>query len=80
MNAYMKRRGKKRAIIAIARMIMTAVYHMFQTGETFNPVDLPKIDMPPEMRENQKKTAVAEAVRFLKRQGLLPDTFSEVCT
>lgn len=76
----MKRRGKKRAIIAIARMIMTAVYHMFQTGETFNPVDLPKIDMPPEMRENQKKTAVVEAVRFLKRQGLLPNTFSEACT
>jgi len=28
-----KRRGKKRAIIAIARMILTAVYHMLKTGE-----------------------------------------------
>ncbi|MBK5263010.1 MAG: IS110 family transposase, partial [Peptostreptococcaceae bacterium] len=28
-----KRRGKKRAIIAIARMILTAVYNMFVTGE-----------------------------------------------
>ncbi|WP_196590721.1 hypothetical protein [Pectinatus frisingensis] len=58
-----KRRDKK---IAIARMIMTAVYHMFQTGEIFDPVGLSQIDMPPEMREDQMKTAVIEAVRFLK--------------
>ncbi|MFQ6964501.1 MAG: hypothetical protein ACLRR6_10635 [Oscillospiraceae bacterium] len=32
-----KRRGKKRAIIAIARMILTAVYSMFCTGEVWNP-------------------------------------------
>jgi len=35
-----KRRGKKRAIIAIARMILTAIYHMFITGKEFNPCDL----------------------------------------
>ena len=45
-----KRRGKKRAIIAIARMILTAIYHMFTTGELFNPCDLYKIDMPQEMQ------------------------------
>ena len=44
-----KRRGKKRAIIAIARMILTAVYNMFVTGEIWNPSDLYKIDMPHEM-------------------------------
>ena len=41
-----KRRGKKRAIIAIARMILTAIYMMLCTGEVWNPVDLFKIDMP----------------------------------
>ncbi len=41
-----KRRGKKRAIIAIARMILTAIYHIFNTGEVWNPSDLYKIDMP----------------------------------
>lgn len=35
-----KRRGKKRAIITIARMILTAIYSMFCTGEVWNPVDL----------------------------------------
>lgn len=76
----MRRRGKKRTIIAIARMILTAIYHMFQTGELFNPVDFPKIDMPLEVREHRKKVAIAEAVKLLKQQGLLPDTFSETCT
>lgn len=43
-----RRRGKKRAIIAIARMILTAIYHMFKTGEVFCPADLRQIDMPEE--------------------------------
>ena len=33
-----KRRGKKRAIIAIARMILTAIYNMLLTGEVWNPL------------------------------------------
>ena len=32
-----KRRGKKRAIIAIARMILTAIFQMMTTGEVWNP-------------------------------------------
>ena len=35
-----KRRGKKRAIIAIARMILTAIFQMMTTGEVSNPSDL----------------------------------------
>jgi transposase len=66
-----KRRGKKRAIIAIARMILTAIYHMLVTGEEFNPSDLYKIDMPQEMREKQKEKAVKQALKLLISQGLL---------
>ena len=51
----MKRRGKKRAIIAIARMILTAIYQMLSTGEAWNPTDLFKIDMPEPMKEKQRK-------------------------
>lgn len=40
-----KRRGKKRAIIAIARMMLTAIYHMLSNGEIWNPCDLYKLDM-----------------------------------
>lgn len=41
-----KRRSKKRAIIAIKKMILTTIYHMFITGEDLNSCDLYKIDMP----------------------------------
>lgn len=66
-----KRRGKKRAIIAIGRMILTAIYHMFVTGEEFNPSDLYKIDMPQEMLEKQKEKAIKQAVKLLISHGLI---------
>src|SRR5665647_910467 len=66
-----KRRGKKRAIIAIARMILTAIFHMFVTGEEFNPCDLYKIDMPQEMQDKQKEKAIKQAVKLLIAQGLI---------
>ena len=69
-----KRRGKKRAIIAIARMILTAIYHMFSTGETFNPCDLYKVDMPMELRDKQKYKALKKAAKFLIAQGLIKET------
>ena len=35
-----RRKEKKKAIVAIARMMLTCIYQMLSTGETFNPVDL----------------------------------------
>lgn len=66
-----KRRGKKRAIIAIARMILTAVYNMFINGEEWNPSDLYKIDMPQEMLERQKQKAIKQAANLLISQGII---------
>lgn len=65
-----KRRGKKRAIIAIARMILAAIYSMFCTGEVWNPVDLYKVDMPEHLKEQQLAKAIKQATRFLEKQGL----------
>lgn len=65
-----KRRGKKRAIIAIARMILTAIYAMFSTGEVWNPTDLYKIDMPQALKEKQLAKAINQAIRFLEKQGI----------
>ena len=65
-----KRRGKKRAIIAIARMILTAIYTMLCTGEVWNPVDLFKIDIPEHLKEQQLAKAIKQATRFLEKQGL----------
>ena len=65
-----KRRGKKRAIIAIARMILTAVFVMLSDLEEWNPVDLYRVDMPEHLKEKQLAKAVKQAVRFLETQGL----------
>jgi transposase len=65
-----KRRGKKRAIIAIARMILTAIFQMMTTGEVWNPSDLFKVDMPDSLKERQLTKAVRQATKFLEKQGL----------
>lgn len=67
-----KRRGKKRAIVAIARMILTAIFQMLSTGETWNPSDLYKIDMPEALVEKQKAKAIKQAMKLLERKGLYP--------
>ena len=71
-DSLVKRRGKKRAIIAIARMILTAIYQMLSTGEQWNPSDLYKIDMPVALVEKQKAKAIKQAKKLLQREGLFP--------
>ena len=73
-ESLVKRRGKKRAIIAIARMILTAIFQMLTTGETWNPCDLYKIDMPEALLEKHKQKAIKQAQKLLIREGLLPPT------
>ncbi len=72
-----KRRGKKRAIIAIARMILTAVFMMLTTGEAFNPCDLHKFDMPEHLRQRQVFTSAKDAAKLLISLGVVqPDALS----
>ena len=61
-----KRRGKKRAIIAIARIILTAVFVILSNLEESKLVDLYRDEMPEHLKEKQ----LAKAVRFLETQGL----------
>lgn len=70
----MKRRGKKRAIIAITRIILTAIHQMLSTGEAWNPTDLFKIDMPEPMKEKQKETAIKHAMKHLIREGKISES------
>ena len=61
-----KRRDHKKAIIAIARMMLTCIYHMIQTGEVFNPSDYESFDKPV-----QRKVELTDenAIAFLVAQG-----------
>ena len=65
-----KRRGKKRAIIAIARMLLTAIYEMLSNGEAWNPSDLYQADMPMHLQAKQKEKAVRQAIKLLTAEGI----------
>jgi len=54
-----RRRGHKKAIIAIARMMLTCIYHMVLTGETFNPSDL-----KPACKPKPKKQVLSDETVF----------------
>ena len=70
-----KRRGHKKAIIAIARMMLTCIYHMIATGEAFNPSDCQEPQFIP-----QKKVILNEgsAIVFLAAQGYDISAFKKV--
>ena len=69
----MKQRGKKRAIIAIARMMLTCVFAMLQSGEVFNPCDIQKFDMPEELRKRQVLSSAKDAVKLLVSLGVVSE-------
>ena len=67
-NRYLrlkKRRGHKKAIIAIARMLLTALYHMLKNGENYNAELYRKSDLPPVNRE----ITVEQALMIARNQG-----------
>ena len=70
-EAIAKRRGKKRAIIAIARMILTAIFNILSSGEVWNPCDLRQVDMPTVLREKQLQKALHSAAKLLIAHGMI---------
>jgi len=65
--ALRKRRGHKKAVIAIARMLLTAIYNMLKKNEPYNAELYRKADLPPAHRE----VSFEEAIFILQRQGYL---------
>jgi len=66
-NAIKKRRGHKKAIIAIARMLLTAIYNILKKNEPYNAELYRQSDKPPVQRE----VTVEQAIYILQRQGYL---------
>ncbi len=66
--ALKKRRGHKKAIIAIARMLLTAIYNILKKKEPYNSeLYAHSYDTPPEHRA----VSVEEAIFILQRQGYI---------
>lgn len=63
-----KRRGHKKAIIAIARMMLVSIYHMILTGEVFKPSDYETFKNPHPSVKQQELTEKS-AIEFLKKSG-----------
>lgn len=69
-NILKKRRGHKKAIIAIARMILVCIYHMLLTGETFKPYDFDELSNPVFKEQSASKPlSELEAVELLQSLG-----------
>ena len=67
---FIRRKEKKKAIVAIARMMLTCIYQMLSTGEMFNPVDLQTV------RPVQRIPSITEdaAIAFLAGLGYDEDS------
>ena len=69
-NRYLsikKRRGHKKAIIAIARMLLTAIYNILKKNEPYNADLYRQADKPP----THRTVTVDEAIYILQRQGYI---------
>jgi transposase len=69
-NRYLtlrKRRGHKKAIIAIARMLLTAIFAILKKDEPYNPELYRTSDSLPKHRD----VSVEQAIFILQRQGYL---------
>ena len=69
-NRYLsikKRRGHKKAIIAIARMLLTAIYNILKKNEPYNADLYRQADKPPVHRT----VTIDEAIYILQRQGYM---------
>ena len=63
-----KRRGHKKAIIAIARMMMVCIYHMVSEKRYFNPTDYTEL-MDPHFNQQRVTLNESNVFDYLKAQG-----------
>ena len=67
-EAIKKRRGHKRAIIAIARMLLTCIYQMLSKNAPFNYEIYEQLTQR-NFKSKDKKLNVNNAIKFLESQG-----------
>jgi len=65
-----KRRGHKRAIIAVARMILTCLYHMLLKKEAFQPSDICYEELPEQLLQKRKDQYIQQAIKLLEKEGM----------
>ena len=51
-------------------MMLTCIYKMFQTAETFNPIDIKYSDIPNEILESKREQIIDNAINTLSKLGI----------
>ncbi len=64
-TALKKRRGHKKALIAICRMLLTAIYAILKKAEPYDPSHYQAFDLPP----SQRTITTEQAIRLVRRLG-----------
>lgn len=64
--------GQEKAIIAIARMMLTSIYHMLSDNEDFHPDDYEATVNPP--KQKPVILTLDNTLQFLREQGADPET------
>ena len=64
-----KRHRHKRAVIAIVRMMLTCLYHIFSKQEALNPADTDYSAVPEEMYEKFQEQYDKNAIKQLLKRG-----------
>ncbi len=77
-NKISKRRGKKRAYIAISRKILVAIYYMLSTGEVWNPTDLASNETSNKDRIKYTKNNFKQSLKQLLSLGLTSEELLEM--
>ena len=66
-----KRRGHKKAIIAIARKMLVSIYHMIREDKDFQPIDYDKVV---NRKQPQKELNLKNVIEFLGERGVDANT------
>ena len=69
-----KRRGRKKAVIAIARMMLTGIYHMILNNEEWKTDDYDAVIYP--TKPNKVALTLVKVIQFLGKEGYEPETFN----
>lgn len=59
-----------RYIIAVARMILTCLYHMFLKKEAFQPSDIHYEELPEQLLQKRKEQYIQQAIKLLEKEGM----------
>ena len=76
-NRIRRRRGHKKAVLAIARMILISVYNILKKKEEFKPSDYEDVMNP---SKKAKKVSEHDAIRILESLGYNIDQVTRTIT